>query len=80
MKRLSNWLLGLWVALCSMLQVWPESMLYVWGMMPDDLKSELPPFAVKAISYSILVASMLAKMHGMKKENKALKDDSGNPD
>ena len=75
MKRLSNWLLGLWVALCSMLQVWPESMLYVWGMMPDDLKSALPPFAVKAISYSILLLSMLGKMHAMNKANKRLRDD-----
>ena len=80
MKRISNWLLGIWVAICSLLQVWPEAMLYVWGMMPEDLKASLPPFAVKAISYSVLVLSMLAKMHGMKKENKALKDDAGNPD
>lgn len=75
MKRLSNWLLGLWVALCSMLQVWPESMLYVWGMMPDDLKSALPPFAVKAISYSILLLPMLGKMHAMNKANKRLRDE-----
>ena len=76
MKRLSNWLLGLWVALCSMLQVWPESMLYVWGMMPDDLKSALPPFAVKAVSYSVMLAAIFGKMHGMRKENRRLRDDS----
>lgn len=44
--------------------------------MPDDLKSALSPFVVKAISYSILVLSFLGKMHGMKKENRRLKDDS----
>lgn len=76
MKRLSNWLLGLWVALCSMLQVWPESMLYVWGMMPDDLKAALPPFAVKVVSYSVMLAAILGKMHAMNKANKRLRDDS----
>ncbi|HAZ2983852.1 TPA: hypothetical protein J0587_004679 [Salmonella enterica subsp. enterica serovar Kentucky] len=75
MKRLSNWLLGAWISVCSLLQIWPESMLYVWGMMPDDLKSALPPFAVKAISYSILLLSMLGKMHAMNKANKRLRDD-----
>ena len=80
MKRISNWLLALWMAICSILQFIPDAVLYVWGMMPDDLKGALPPLAVKAISYSVLVLSILMKMHGMKKENKALKDDAGNPD
>ena len=78
MKKLSNWLLGAWISFCSLLQIWPESMLYVWGMMPDDLKAALPPFAVKAISYSILLLSMLGKMHAMNKANKRLKDESKN--
>lgn len=79
MKRLSNWLIGIWMAICSAIQVFPDVAMQVWMMMPDDLKSALPPFTVKAISYSVLVVSMLAKMHGMKKENKALKNDSANP-
>lgn len=75
MKKLSNWLLGAWISFCSLLQVWPESMLYVWTMMPDDLKSALPPFAVKAVSYSIMLAGILGKMHGMRKENRRLRND-----
>ena len=75
MKKLSNWLLGAWISFCSLLQVWPESMLYVWAMMPDDLKSALPPFAVKAVSYSIMLAGVLGKMHGMRKENRRLRND-----
>jgi hypothetical protein len=78
MKRLSNWLIGIWLSLCSLIQFWPDAMVHVWAFMPDDLKAAIPPIAVKAISYSILIASLLGKMHGMKKENKALKDDSGN--
>lgn len=79
MKRLSNWLIGIWMAICSALQVFPDVAMQVWMMMPDDLKSALPPFTVKAISYSILLASLFGKMHGMKKEIKALKNDSANP-
>ncbi|ARK07790.1 hypothetical protein K0A21_23360 [Salmonella enterica subsp. enterica serovar Reading] len=75
MKKLTNWLLGAWISFCSLLQVWPESMLYVWAMMPDDLKSALPPFAVKAVSYSIMLAGILGKMHGMRKENRRLRND-----
>mgnify|MGYP004442915077 FL=1 len=75
MKKLSNWLLGLWISFCSLLQIWPESMLYVWAMMPDDLKSALPPFAVKAVSYSIMLAGILGKMNVMRKENRRLRDD-----
>lgn len=75
MKRLTNWLLGAWISFCSLLQVWPESMLHVWAMMPDDLKSALPPFAVKAVSYSIMLAGILGKMHGMRKENRRLRND-----
>lgn len=74
MKKLINWLLGAWISFCSLLQVWPESMLYVWAMMPDDLKSALPPFAVKAVSYSIMLAGILGKMHGMRKENRRLRN------
>lgn len=75
MKKLSNWLLGAWISFCSLLQIWPESMLYVWAMMPDDLKSALPPFAVKAVSYSIMLAGILGKMNGMRKENRRLRND-----
>lgn len=75
MKKLNNWLLGLWISFCSLLQIWPESMLYVWAMMPDDLKSALPPFAVKAVSYSIMLAGILGKMNVMRKENRRLRDD-----
>ena len=75
MKKLSNWLLGAWISFCSLLQIWPESMLYVWAMMPDDLKSALPPFAVKAVSYSIMLAGILGKMNVMRKENRRLRDD-----
>lgn len=76
MKRLSNWLLGAWISVCSLLQIWPESMLYVWGMMPDDLKSALPPYAVKAVSYSVMLAAIFGKMHAMNKANKRLRDDN----
>lgn len=79
MKRLTNWLIGIWLSFCSLIQFWPDAMVHVWAFMPEDLKSAIPPIAVKAISYSILVASMLGKMHGMRKENKALKNDSANP-
>ena len=36
------------------------------GVMPEDLKSAIPPLYVKAISFSILVMAMLGKMHGMR--------------
>ena len=75
MKKLSNWLLGLWISFCSLLQIWPESMLYVWAMMPDDLKSALPPIVVKGVSYSIMLVGILGKMHAMRKENRRLRND-----
>ncbi|QZB86851.1 holin protein [Salmonella phage seszw] len=75
MKKLSNWLLGLWISFCSLLQIWTESMLYVWAMMPDDLKSALPPIVVKGVSYSIMLVGILGKMHGMRKENRRLRND-----
>lgn len=75
MKRLSNWLIGIWMALCSAIQMFPDAAIQVWMMMPDDMKGALPPFMVNAISYAVLIISLLAKMHGMKKENKALKDE-----
>lgn len=78
MKRLSNWLIGIWASFCSLIQLWPDAMVHVWAFMPEDLKSAIPPIAVKAISYSILLASLFGKMHGMKKEIKALKNDSAN--
>lgn len=78
MKRISNWFIGVWFCFCSLLQFWPDAMVQVWAFMPDDLKSAMPPIVVKLISYSILCASMFSKMHGMKKQIKALKDDSGN--
>lgn len=67
MKKISNWFIGVWISFCSLLQLWPESMLYIWSVMPDDMKMSLDAWLVKSISYSILVISMLAKMHAMKK-------------
>lgn len=76
MKKISNWLLGAWLSFCSLLQIYPDALMQVWIIMPDDLKYVLPPFVVKSASYSILVMSMLAKMHSMKKQNDRLKNDS----
>lgn len=76
MKKLSNWLLGVWISFCSLLQLWPDAMMHVWVMMPDDLKAALPPLAVKAVSYSVMLAAILGKMHAMNKANKRLKDES----
>lgn len=75
MKKLSNWLLGAWISFCSLLQLWPDAMMHVWVMMPDDLKSAMSPLVVKAVSYSVLVVSLLGKMHGMNKANKRLRDE-----
>lgn len=66
MKKISNWLLGIWMSVCTALQFWPDALLQVWDMMPEDLKSAIPPLYVKAISFSILVMAMLGKMHGMR--------------
>lgn len=66
MKKISNWLLGLWVSVCTALQIWPEALLQVWNFMPADLKDAIPPLGVKIISYSILVLSFLGKMHVMR--------------
>lgn len=75
MKKLSNWFIGVWLSFCSYLELWPDSMTHVWMFMPDDLKSEIPDSVVKGISYSVLVLSMFGKMHGMRKENRRLRDD-----
>lgn len=74
MKKISNWLIGIWLAICSTLQVWPGALLQAWMMMPDDLKAAIPPIAVKAVSYSVLVLSFLAKMHFMNKDKKDLQN------
>lgn len=66
MKKISNWLLGIWMSVCTALQFWPDALLQVWNMMPEDLKSAIPPLGVKIISYSILVLSFLGKMHVMR--------------
>lgn len=75
MKKLSNWLLGAWISFCSLLQLWPDAMMHVWVMMPGDLKAALPPIVVKGVSYSIMLIGILGKMHGMKKENRRLRND-----
>lgn len=66
MKKLSNWLIGIWMSVCTALQFWPDALLQVWNLMPEDLKGAIPPLYVKAISFSILVMAMLGKMHGMR--------------
>lgn len=76
MSSISNWLLAAWVGICSALQLYPDALMQVWLMMPDDLKSAMSPLVVKAVSYSVLVVSFLGKMHSMKRENKRLKDEA----
>ena len=66
MKKLSNWIIGIWMSVYTALQFWPDALLQVWNLMPEDLKDAIPPLYVKAISFSILVMAMLGKMHGMR--------------
>lgn len=78
-KHFGTGLLTFLVALASLLQFWPDAMLHVWLLMPEDLKASLPPVAVKWFSYVLMVASFLGKMHSMRREQKALRkqvDDS----
>lgn len=74
MNKISNWLLGAWMTICSVMQIFPDVAMQVWMVMPDDMKDSMHPYVVKVISYSVLVMSMLLKMHLMRKENKALKN------
>ena len=72
-KHLGTGLVTFFVALASLLQFWPDAMLHVWLMMPDDLKASLPPAAVKWFSYVLMVASFFGKMYGMRKERNSLR-------
>lgn len=63
------------VGLASLIQMWPEAMLHVWLLMPDDLKATLPPVAVKWFTYVLMVLSFLGKMYGMRKERNKLREE-----
>lgn len=73
MKKISNWLIGAWTALMGVFMVAPDTLTSVWLMMPEDIKSAMPPYVAKAIGFAVLIAAMLGKMHKQRVENVQLK-------
>lgn len=61
-------------ALGSALSAWliasPEAALYVWNLMPNDLKSALPAQYVPLIGVFVFVMSMFARLVKQDKVNK----------
>lgn len=73
MKSKSTWLCAFVVALASIIQVWPEAMLHAWLLLPEDLKSTLPPNVVKWFSYVLVVTSFLGKTYAIRRNRNAQK-------
>ena len=72
-KHFGSCAVAFFVGLASLIQMWPEAMLQVWLLMPEDLKATLPPTAVKWFSYVLMILSFLGKMYGMRKERNQLR-------
>ncbi len=49
-------------ALTSVFILWPESALYFWGAMPDEVKAWIPEQFIPMIGVSIFVMSMFARV------------------
>lgn len=73
MKKISNWLIGVWGSLMGYFMVFPADLTSVWMVMPHELKDAMPPYVAKAIGFAVLVAAMLGKMHKQRVENVQLK-------
>ncbi len=61
-KRWSTWLIGLGGLIEAFLDAFPQAMLYVWNLMPDDLKNTLPPGFAHYIAIGIILFAVPAKM------------------
>lgn len=48
--------------LTSILILWPDSALYLWGAMPEEVKNMLPPEYVPMIGVVIFALSMFARL------------------
>ncbi|PWR24590.1 hypothetical protein [Zavarzinia aquatilis] len=58
-------------ALTSLLTLWPDSALYLWQMMPDEVRGLVPERAMTMLGVVIFAASIVARLV----KQKALHDD-----
>ena len=49
-------------ALLSVFIIYPEAMLHVWAILPDDLKTFVPPRYTQFISLSVIIAGVIARI------------------
>jgi len=42
--------------------IWPESALYLWGAMPNEVKTLLPDQLATGIAMFIFIASMISRL------------------
>ncbi len=61
-KKWSTWLVAIGGLLEGFLDAFPSAMLYVWNMMPEDLKGTLPPNFGHYIAIGIILFAVPAKM------------------
>lgn len=78
-KHLTSIALAIIGFLTTVIQFWPDAMLHMWAILPEELKATLPPVFVKWFTYSLMVITFGAKMVSMQKDRKNLRkqvDDS----
>lgn len=61
-KFVSLWLQGLATLFLSYIALVPDSALYVWNMLPADVKSSMDPRYVALIGTALGVLAMLARV------------------
>lgn len=60
--------------LTSLLILWPDSALYLWGAMPEEVKAMLPPQYVPMIGVVIFALSMFARLVKQQKLDPSTKE------
>jgi len=86
MKRLNTWLMSIWGMIVGWFVTFPQDLNNLWSVMPDEIKSAIPPSYAKGIAFALFCSMVIGRNVANRKEKKQLeqkveevtKDDGAN--
>ncbi len=72
MKRLNTWLISIWGMIVGWFVTFPQDLNNLWSVMPDEIKSAIPPSYAKGIAFALFCSMVSARNVANRKEKQKL--------
>jgi len=72
MKRLNTWLMSIWGMIIGWFVTFPQDLNNLWSVMPDEIKSAIPPSYAKGIAFALFCSMVIGRNVANSKEKQKL--------